>query len=590
MADPGQNPIFAAKRGGSLWMALTCIGLGFAWVWACLWYPLTDTDIWWHLAAAKLMRARMEFLRVDPFCQSSLGAPWIDLHWGFQVLAYMGWKLGGAGALIAGKCAAVAGALAFALRPHFHRRTWPWLLPMAALGIYHVRFFLDVRPIALTLLGLGIQYSVTMEFLRGNLRRPWLILVPVQIAMANIQGLYPLGAILVSCLALGEFAARSGIGAGLRDAGSEGPVDPRSASRNPIGLAPLAWTVAGLWIAGFATPYGLNGFLLPLSLLARITPLPSNVFSREIAENLPFSELLYREAASALVLMALAAFVLYTFLRARKRTSPGHLLLFLAFSILGCMAQRNLPLALLAGLMAAGRNLQVTQGSGDARRGLAIGAGALACIAAFYGPRIHRAWDYELPGKLETPFRFPATAVDLLAAHPIPGNLFNELRYGGYLEFRLYPKLTYVDGRMILRSAAFYRDFLEAVDTPERFTGYAAEHGLTHALLPIAEDRRFLPLAARLIADGWALVYCDGASALLVEPAVLDSDALSPGGLAGMPLDSLDDHHPLWSSLRARFSGNPTLLNLARGNAVALLQAAGKARAAADLALMKIPE
>ena len=146
---------------------------GLAWLAACLWFPLTDTDIWWHLASAKLMWADMAFPRRDPFCQSSLGAPWTDLHWGFQILAYAAWKLGGAQALVAGKCLALAGALGFALRPHLDRRTLPWLVPLAAFGLYHVRFFIDVRPLALTLLCLGIQYWAVAAHLKGGLRRPW---------------------------------------------------------------------------------------------------------------------------------------------------------------------------------------------------------------------------------------------------------------------------------------------------------------------------------------------------------------------------------------------------------------------------------
>lgn len=548
-----------------------------AWFAACLWFPLTDTDIWWHLAAARWMREHHGFLRFDPFSQSSLGAPWIDLHWGFQLLAAAAWKGGGAYALIAGKCLALMAAAGSALRPHLTRRTWPWLLPLAAAGIYLVRFYLDVRPLALTLAGLGFQYAAVMACLRGRLRNPAWILVPIQIAMANIQGLYPLGLILVGCLLAGEALARR-----------VPRFAPAFPDADPVPLRPLAVALGLMLAAGFATPYGWEGFRLPLALLARISPDASNIFSREIAENQPFPRLFLSDPALATAVLAWAAVVAWSFLGARPAAAP--LLLAAAFGALGLMAQRNLPLAFLAGLMAAGRNLQVSRNPGadpegpDGPDGKArrvadrrmawAGAAALLAVAAAFGPRLRAAWAYELPGAPITPFRVPEAAAAILAERELPGPIYTELRFGGYLEYRLYPRLAFVDGRMILRSADFYRDFLAAVDDPARFPEYRARYGFTHALLPLAEDARFLPLAAYLLRSGWDLIFCDGASALLADPA------LRAGGMA---LDSLPADHPLPSALRARFAANPRLLGLATRYAEAFLRMGGKPLAADGL-------
>jgi hypothetical protein len=578
------------------WIHILMAVAGLAWVFACLWYPLTDTDIWWHLAAGKLMASTGTIPRTDPFSQSSLGAPWIDLHWGFQWISWrlwnldgnLGWNLGGARALVAGKCLAVAGALALAFQPHWNRRTAPWLIVLAAFGIYQVRFFLDVRPLALTLLGLGMQYAAVTAHLRGRMAQPWWILVPVQAAMVNIQGLYLLGPFLVSCLLAGEYAGRR-LPAVFARQGGEGD------GGSTVALRPLLFTTAALWLSGLASPFGIAGFLLPFSLLGRIAPVAGNIFSSEIAENLPLGGLLRSDPGAALPFLFLALAFALTFSGAKPaagvpgpRVPLGHVLLFAGFSVLGWMAQRNLPLFVLAGLMAAGRNLQVSM-AGDApirSRFRRTAPALLAAVVLIYGPKIRAAWDYELPGSLETPFRFPAPAVDYLEAHPVPGNLFNELRFGGYLEFRLFPsRLAFVDGRMILRDAEFYRDFLEAADHPERFPAYRARYGFTHALLPIAEDQRFLPLAAWLLREGgWRLLYCDGASVLLADGAPQTSPSFpSDPGLQGLGLDSVPAGHPIAQALRRRFDANPRLRSIAILNAAGFLRAAGKERAAADL-------
>ncbi|HLP41179.1 MAG TPA: hypothetical protein VK465_06700 [Fibrobacteria bacterium] len=537
-----------------------------AWTFACLWFPLTDTDVWWHLAAGEWMADHKTFLRVDPFSASALGRPWIDLHWGFQLLSLALWTSGGAAALIAGKCLLVALAGFLALRPHLNSATAVFLLPMAGFGLYQTRFFLDVRPLAVTLAGLAALYAATTAHLRGRLRHPWVVILPVQILLANIQGLYPLGAFLVTCLWAGE------------------ALDRRRASVAPSGvptelsLAPLGWTCAGTWLAGLITPYGLPGFLLPLALLLRITPLPGNVFSAEIAENLPLHTLALQDPAAAAPHLLLLLTTLWTFERARGRFSTGHALLLAGFALLGLMAQRNLPLLLLACLFASGRNLEVSVSdtlpkvSGrEIRPGFRAWAGpaALILVAALAAPSIRRAWEYELPGTLETPFRFPSGAVAYMRAHPVKGPLFNELRFGGYLAHRLHPDvLPFVDGRMILRDADFYREFLTTVDHPRTFPAYADKHGFTQVLLPIGEDRRFQPLAAYLAREeGWAILYCDGAAAWLARPGVADSLAL--------PRGPFDASHPMLGALKDRYAANSRLLALARDNLMDFLRAAG---------------
>lgn len=524
------------------WVRLAGFAVLLPWVAACAWYPLTDTDIWWHLAAGRKMLADGALLRTDPFSLVSMGKPWIDLHWGFQLMAFGLWKLGGPAALIAAKVAALWGALCLALRPHLDRRNAWLLLPLAGFACYHVRFHLDVRPLAVTLLGLALEYQVVMAFLAGRLRRPWLYLIPIQALLANVQGLYLLGAFLVTCFAL------------------------------PSRSRPLLWTAAALWLTGLLTPYGWDAFALPFRLLGRIAPTSGNVFSSGMAENQPFFVLAGQNPAAAAPFLLFGAAVLFTFDRARGRTSLGHAMLFAGFALLGAMAVRNLPLFCLAGLMAAARNLQVSplpsEASASRRFAWAGAALGLALLAACI-PRIRAAWAYELPGRLETPFRLPHGASEYLARHPIGGNIFNELRHGGYLAWRFPGKPAFIDGRMILRDAAFYGEFLEVVDGLREAGPYLDRYGITHAVLPIGEDRRFLPLAARLWATGWTLLYCDGADALLVPPGSPSALESGPGGGA--------DGDRVRAALLRRFHSNPRLEELAAAN-VATLAAETRAR------------
>ena len=132
---------------------------------------------------------------------------------------------------------------------------------------------------------------------------------------------------------------------------------------------------------------------------------------------------------------------------------------------------------------------------------------------------MRQAQQFELPHAWMTPFRLPLGATQYLESHPIPGQIFNELRQGGYLIWHFAdPKFCFVDGRMVLRSAEQFSELLGVIDHPEAFAEFQSKHKITHVLLPLMEWDRYRPLAASLIKLGsMRLLYCDGASALLVE-------------------------------------------------------------------------
>src|SRR5690349_1734497 len=56
---------------------------------------LLDSDVWWHLASGRWIVANRGVPRLDPFSFASADRPWIDLHWGFQVLLWMVYRAGG---------------------------------------------------------------------------------------------------------------------------------------------------------------------------------------------------------------------------------------------------------------------------------------------------------------------------------------------------------------------------------------------------------------------------------------------------------------------------------------------------------------
>ena len=124
-------------------------------------------------------------------------------------------------------------------------------------------------------------------------------------------------------------------------------------------------------------------------------------------------------------------------------------------------------------------------------------------------PAPYKALFADLPGAPELfSADTPVAAVDYLRANPIDGRLFNEMGYGSYLDWALYPAVrVFADPRIELYPLALWQDYLAIRDAQ----GYNAllidKYNVRRVLL----DRIVQPqLAAALSADPrWQREYAD---------------------------------------------------------------------------------
>src|SRR5437667_6127637 len=86
----------------------------FLWTFLSLIYPLYDTDFWWHLKTGELIWKEGRLPYVDWYTFTDMDRPWIDLHWGFQLLIALLYHLGGLNLVILVKAAVITGAVAVA--------------------------------------------------------------------------------------------------------------------------------------------------------------------------------------------------------------------------------------------------------------------------------------------------------------------------------------------------------------------------------------------------------------------------------------------------------------------------------------------
>lgn len=481
-----------------LWaiMALTLIGVFIALA------PTDPHDFWWHLKAGQLVAERgipttNLFAWTLPADQPYVYATWLG-EWLFYAL----YRAGGLPATVLARN--LLGLAGFALvAAEARRRSGSWrLAALAALlaGAMTINN-LTTRtqnwawvPFACYLLILG-------AYADGRLGpRALLALPPIMAFWVNVHGSFALGLALVALVAGGETLRRL-LG------------QPGQASWKRLGALYLAG-VATL-AAALLNPIGpgIFGYVARLLTDASIQGLVNEwqpPTPRGIAGAVFFAS----------ILALLVAFVL-----ARRRPSATDLALVCAFLWLAWGGQRHVvwygmvAMPLLAQSLAAPR---APFDHASARPRLVLPSTLLTLVllgvlvavqppfkAMLSLPRPYKALFADMPGAPELfSANTPVGATNYLRAHPIDGRLFNEMGYGSYLDWALYPAAqVFVDPRIELYPLALWQDYVAIGEARDYRRLLVDTYDVQRVLL----DRARQPwLAAALAADpGWVREYAD---------------------------------------------------------------------------------
>ncbi len=101
---------------------------------------------------------------------------------------------------------------------------------------------------------------------------------------------------------------------------------------------------------------------------------------------------------------------------------------------------------------------------------------------------------------------FPVEAVDWLEKNPLPGNMFNQFRWGGYLIYRLWPnQLVFMDGQTEFFGERLTRQHDQIMDAQEGWENVVEKYRITWMIVPV-ESRIALLLGG---STKWKTVYRD---------------------------------------------------------------------------------
>jgi hypothetical protein len=479
--------------------------------------PLTHDDLFGHLRTGAWIVEHGRVPLADPFSFTRPGARWITHEWGFSLLAWGIWRLGGYWALLATRVLLVL-AIGWAVArralteagPSLPRSV-PWLVLLLGLGLWMLAGELILRAALVSELFLALTLFVLTRF-RQTGRRGWLAAVVVLFFLwANLHsgvvfGLFVLGLWTLESILVAPATRRPDLAPLFR----AGP--PRTY------LSLLGVTV----LVTLLNPNGWDVWLYPFKL-SRI------LFASGIEWDLGHFAAADPRSNSAFLLLLILLLAGALPLRRLLVLSLAEILGIASFLALSFRSPRFLfHFAILA--LPALYRLAVDRPLTPLLR-RALPAGVVAVLALVSAT----AW-LEHPRRLIAA-QLPEGAIRFLEANGFRERVFNYQNYGGFLLWRRREPVFW-DGR----NDVFASLVREVTTTP--FPEVVEKYGV-EALLIAEHD--FEGIAPE-IPERWGLVYWDDYSAVYLRR--------TPGHAA------LLDHLEL--RLFPGFGGRPGLEQLAR--------------------------
>lgn len=453
-------------------------------------WPVDDPDMWWRFRTGQWMVENRSVPFEDYFSTYAMGKPWIEYSWLFELLIYGVhelFSLPGVVYLVVG----MALIITFLAHQLVRRSGLPLAAEVAlvAAAIGAMKPLMTPRPWLFTIVLFSIELLI-IDRVRRSGKSQLLWILPALFALwanLHIQFVYGLA---VQGLLIAEAVLVM--------------VFPRSAARIVApALAPgrLLLVLVACIAATFLTPYH---YLVHQQVLEYVGQ--TGLF-RNISELHP---MFFRSPDSWLVLLLTltTAFVLGW----RRKWLPYPTLLFLMGAVLAFRARRDTWVLALTALWVIGDSARTLwQGRSFAFGKAQMAAGAIAVAVVLFCLSIARQIsESSLQAFVEQ--KFPVRAASYVSANQLPGPLFNDYDWGGFLLWSLPQLPVSIDGRLNL----FGDDVLQrSLNTWRGGPGWNADPDLVRAKLVIANKQRMLASLLRSH-PRFRIVYEDSMAAVFV--------------------------------------------------------------------------
>lgn len=487
--------------------------------------PVRNYDYWWHLRTGALIVEQASVPRADPFSFTAPGTPWVDHEWLFQVLVWAAHVHLGPSFLVLLKAAMVLGLMALVWR-HLDREGHgpagkAIFLTIAIVGS---AFRIDVRPELVTLLLVPLAVHLAIAARAGGRAWPLALIVALTALGANLH----VGIILVPLLLVAGAGATAIAALCGRDRGAAGW---------PFALRLLVTGLASGAAVGL-NPWGYELYAVPFHV-------------RDVLGSLPWPNLEWvpPDFASVplfFIVVALGAAIL---LAGARHVDPVAAPALVIAGALALAHVRNVGLFFLLapwGLARPARALvEAVRGTALYRRATGrerVRPGFIAAVVVLLAgvPLLLMLPPRPSIGLGLAAGNEPSAAADFLDREGLGSRLYNDVRFGGYLVWRRYPRSkVFIDGRNEIYGDLM-RDIDRSMKGPDTWKEFLDRHGIDAAFLRYPptlqkvawtgkDGRAHTGVRAFSSAyfpqDDWALVYWDD-DAMIVARRAPENQAL----------------------------------------------------------------
>jgi hypothetical protein len=488
---------------------------------------LGDAGIGWHIRTGQIILSTHAIPRVDPFSPSvaaTAAQPWFAWEWLYDALA--GWLEGAAGlnGIVLVTALVIAAVFSWTFRLMLRRGTNVLLaviLLLLAASAAMIHFL--ARPHVVTWLFTIVWFRIldssdpSSHSDRQRTRLLWLLPL-LTVVWVNVHGGFLLGFMLLAIFWVGA------VWQWIRPAGDrlELILQKIRAGRRVRNLT----FVAGLSApATLVNPYGFK-------LHVHIYQYLSNRFLMDHIDEFQSPNFHYvaQKCFAGLLLLTLVALAVKRRQVNETNVAQGLVVLFAAYS--GLYASRNIPVSSLLLILVIGPWLSEAM-ENLGHRGQFASAKFLPRMAAIeMNVRGHlwpiaaivlTCWTAAHAGTLSSKQlmnahfdtkRFPVAAVDYFKRQDLPGPVISPDYWGGYLIYRLYPRVRMVlDDRHDFYGEDFLKSYLKMVHAEPGWQDFLQQHPARYVI--VQKDSALANILDETTA--WQSIYRDDVAVIFVR-------------------------------------------------------------------------
>ena len=444
-----------------------------------------DFDIWWHLKVGDWIVTHLGVPHTGILSRTAANRPWIAYSWGYEVLlsrAYAWFGLSGIGIFGTLLTLGVAYSIYWMLR-RLSGRFW---LACGLTAVTCSAFLFDgtPRPFFFSMVLFSVILTLLLEANRSGRVQTLYWLPPIFIVWANLHIQFVYGLFLVGLLLAVVLAQRLAGKLGIAPAFLRPPTLPARSLMVLFILCTIATVVGPNFYHPYQAIYEYSKAKFTYSVIMELQPLTFRDYTQ-------YAELLLTAAGFFAVGW-------------QKRLDPFKLALLSIASVVAFRTMRDawficIPAAACIADYPAPELERDRAGNWSEKIGVATAVVLLLALFSRSTDFNQRGFDRAISGQ------YPVNAVNFLRRNPVPGPLYNNLNWGGFLMWYMPDYPVAIDGRNDL-----YGDDMDKIffDCQNAAASYTTDPYLNQARVVLLDSN--LPLAKILSIDGrFELVYHD---------------------------------------------------------------------------------